>query len=59
MPNPYRNYKLPENQYDPRWFIWTIVFLVSAGVALTGYIMLSDHGTSDVPEVPRHISKNK
>jgi hypothetical protein len=28
----------PQTTYDPRWFIWTIVFLVSTGVMLVTYI---------------------
>ena len=59
MPNPYRSNTPQANAYDPRCFIWTIVFLVVAGISLTSYIMLSDHGTYDVPEVPKHISKNQ
>lgn len=45
--------------YDPRWFIWTIVFLLSTGVALVAFITLSNNGTNDVPDLPRHITKNK
>ena len=29
-------------QYDPRWFIWTIVFLVVTGISLVSYIVFSD-----------------
>lgn len=28
--------------YDPRWFIWTIVFLVVVGISLVSYIFLSE-----------------
>jgi len=59
MPNPYRNNAKAQSEYDPRWFIWTIVFLVTSGIALTSYIMLSDHGTYDVPELPRHVAKSQ
>lgn len=59
MPNPYRNYKQVQSEYDPRWFIWTIVFLVSTGIALTSYIMLSDHGVNDAPEFTKRITKNQ
>lgn len=38
----------PENKYDSRWFIWTIVFLVVTGISLISYIVLSDNGTEDV-----------
>ena len=31
-----------KNEYDPRWFIWTIVFLVATGISLVSYIVLSD-----------------
>lgn len=43
MPN---NPATPEN-YDPRWFIWTIVFLVVTGISLVSYIVLSDTGSAD------------
>jgi hypothetical protein len=26
--------------YDPRWFIWTIVFLIVAGFSLVSYITI-------------------
>lgn len=43
----------PEHKdYDPRWFIWTIVFLVVAGVSLVSYIMLSNNGVTINPVVP-------
>lgn len=57
MPNPYRSNIKPESAYDPRWFIWTIVFLVVAGISLTSYIMLSDSGVNDVPEIGRRLTK--
>jgi hypothetical protein len=44
---PTTNPAVPENNYDPRWFIWTIVFLVVTGISLVSYIVLSDNGTSD------------
>lgn len=59
MPNSYRNNSSGQNNYDPRWFIWTIVFLVVVGISLTSYIMLSDHGTYTSPEIPRRITNNK
>ena len=37
-----------ENNYDPRWFIWTILFLVVTGISLVSYIVLSDNGADDV-----------
>ncbi len=30
-----------KDQYNPRWFIWTIVFLVVTGVSLVAFISLS------------------
>ncbi|MEK7161708.1 MAG: hypothetical protein AAB729_03395 [Patescibacteria group bacterium] len=49
---PTSNYAqvMPANNYDPRWFIWTIVFLVVTGISLVSYIVLSDNGTNDVPD---------
>lgn len=41
---------MPVNNYDPRWFIWTILFLVVTGISLVSYIVLSDNGTNDVPD---------
>ncbi len=38
------------NEYDPRWFIWTIVILLVTGISLVSYIVLSDSGTNDVPD---------
>ncbi len=35
-------------EYDPRWFIWTIVFLVVTGISLVSYIVLSDNGTENI-----------
>ncbi len=34
----------PQTNYDPRWFIWTIVFLVTTGIMLVTYIVVSDNG---------------
>lgn len=59
MPNPYRNNKPVQNTYDPRWFIWTIVFLVTTGIALTSYIVLSDSVAYDVPDLPKRVSSQK
>ncbi|HYV33287.1 MAG TPA: hypothetical protein VE973_00350 [Candidatus Limnocylindria bacterium] len=39
---------LPGN-YDSRWFIWTIVFLLVTGISLVSYIVLSDTSSSDTP----------
>ena len=46
MPNA--NSQAPQNSYDSRWFIWTIVFLVAVGISLVSYIALSDNGTNDI-----------
>jgi hypothetical protein len=32
-----------KDNYDSRWFIWTIVFLVVTGISLVSYIALSDN----------------
>lgn len=58
MPNPYKT-STGDNSYDPRWFIWTIVFLVVVGISLTSYILLSDHGVGELSETPRHLTKNQ
>jgi len=47
------NSSQPKAEYNPRWFIWTIVFLVVTGISLVSYIVLSDSGTNDVPELGR------
>ena len=45
----------PQKAYDPRWFIWTIVFLVVSGVALVSYIVFSsDPTTEDYTQVITH-----
>ena len=58
MPNPYKS-STGKNSYDPRWFIWTMVFLVVVGISLTSFILLSDHGASEVSEIPRHLTKTQ
>lgn len=49
MPPP--NAYLQSDNYNPRWFIWTIVFLVVTGISLVSYIVFSDSGTNDVPDL--------
>jgi hypothetical protein len=45
----------PVANYDSRWFIWTIVFLVVTGISLVSYIVLSQDGSNDVgPIVVSH-----
>ncbi|MDR3642319.1 MAG: hypothetical protein P4L74_01660 [Candidatus Doudnabacteria bacterium] len=49
------NTQPPVKNYDSRWFIWTIVFLVVTGISLVSYIVLSDSGTYDTgPIVVAH-----
>jgi hypothetical protein len=54
MPIP--NSQAPVNNYDSRWFIWTIVFLVATGISLVSYITLSGVGDGDslAPSVVAH-----
>ncbi len=53
MPNPANQIQPPTN-YNPRWFIWTIVFLVVSGVALVSYIVLSDTSNAYNSDFPVH-----
>ena len=48
---PDKNQKVSQQEYDPRWFIWTIVFLVVTGVALTTYIATSSDTSADFGEI--------
>ena len=45
------------SQYDPRWFIWTIVFLLVSGIGLSAFITLSQSDNSNIVEFPKHITK--
>lgn len=45
----------PKDVYDPRWFIWTIVFLVVTGISLVSYIMMSD-ADNDIPALTQSRS---
>jgi hypothetical protein len=38
---------MQKNNYDSRWFIWTIVFLVVTGISLVSYIALSGNPDAD------------
>ncbi len=49
MPN--FNSSQAQNQYDSRWFIWTIVFLMVSGISLVSYILLSADGTDDTLQI--------
>jgi hypothetical protein len=53
------NGKIKANTYDPRWFIWTIVFLVVTGISLVSYIVLSDAGTNEVPDFGKPRASTK
>lgn len=53
MPNPVLPVQ-PTGNYNPRWFIWTIVFLVVSGVALVSYIVFSDTAVSYQGDVTTH-----
>ncbi len=53
MPNPVQPVQASGN-YNPRWFIWTIVFLVVSGVALVSYIVFSDTAISYQGDVTTH-----
>jgi len=33
--------RLEAKPYDPRWFIWTVVFLIVSGVSLVSYIVIT------------------
>jgi len=54
MPTP--NSQPSVNNYDSRWFIWTIVFLVVTGISLVSYITLSGNEATDsvAPVVVAH-----
>lgn len=58
MPNP-GSQTQPTADYNPRWFIWTIVFLVVSGVALVSYIVLSDTSNAYSSDFPVHRSAVK
>ena len=49
-----KNNSFAPQDYDPRWFVWTIVFLVVTGVSLVAFIVLSDSGGSQYPDFPAH-----
>lgn len=50
VPNP----TLAKDNYDPRWFIWTIVFLLVSGISLVSWIMLSDTSQADASAITVH-----
>jgi hypothetical protein len=60
MPHPYPyNEQEPAKEYDSRWFIWTIVFLVVTGLSLVSYILLSDSSTIEASGVVNLKSLDK
>jgi hypothetical protein len=54
MPNKNPAASVSQDNYDPRWFIWTIVFLLVTGISLVSYIMLSDTTLADSTPVTVH-----
>lgn len=48
MPN------VPKQEYEIRWFIWTIVFLVVTGISLVSYIVFSDTSSADSGLIQHH-----
>ncbi len=59
---PPTNSTVSQENYDPRWFIWTIVFLVTTGISLVTYIVTSDNvdtsGSVTVRTSPSRIISN-
>ena len=51
MPN------VPKQEYEIRWFIWTIVFLVVTGISLVSYIVFSDTSSADSSGLIQHHVK--
>ncbi|MCX6797429.1 MAG: hypothetical protein NTX98_03060 [Candidatus Doudnabacteria bacterium] len=57
---PTQNSIAPKKEYDPRWFIWTIVFLMISGISLVSYIVLSDtDDASAVYQAPKAVLQRK
>ena len=51
--------QLEEKSYDPRWFIWTVVFLIVSGVSLASYILITtSNDTNDTTTVFTLIHAN-
>lgn len=38
----------PTPNYDPRWFIWTIVFLIVAGFSLVSYLTIVGYNDANI-----------
>ena len=49
-----KNNMIVKQEYNPRWFIWTIVFLVVTGVSLVAFISLSPDGIGDYQDITTH-----
>lgn len=43
--------ELDTKSYDPRWFIWTIVFLIISGVSLVSYILITSNNDANQPNI--------
>ncbi len=44
----------PNTKHSPRWFIWTLVFLLVAGVSLVTYITVSGNDYSEMTWLTHH-----
>ncbi len=55
--------QLEVKPYDPRWFIWTVVFLIVSGVSLASYIFITSSNDANdsffVPVVHNPHTKSK
>jgi hypothetical protein len=52
--------RLEPKPYDPRWFIWTIVFLLVSGVSLASYILITrtqDEASVSFVPIPKVLRK--
>ena len=56
MPNKNSSSSL-NSKYDPRWFIWSIMFLVVTGVLLVTYIFYS--GVDEQTQVQNMVKTHK
>lgn len=47
--------------YDPRWFIWTIVFLIVVGFSLVSYVTITGYNdermAADYPPVHAVVNR--
>lgn len=54
------NKNLAVQEFEPRWFIWTITLLIVIGVSLSGYIIITaEQDSAQVLEstTPLHFIK--